>query len=54
MRFGQNVHGYWPCLLKKFPEQLGFHRYEVSTHPDEFVPEPPSLKNAGSANDGLG
>jgi len=25
----------------KLPEQLGLHAYEVSTHPDELVLEPP-------------
>jgi len=23
---------------------LGFHRYAVNTHPDEFIPEPPPSK----------
>jgi len=36
-------------LLKKLPEPLCLHRYAVSTHPDEFVPEPPLKKNPGSA-----
>jgi len=29
-------------VKKKLREQLGFHRYTVNTHPDEFIPEPPS------------
>jgi len=37
-------------FVKKLPEQLGFYSYAASTHPDEFVPEPP-LKNPGSAYD---
>jgi len=31
-------------LLKNLPEHLGFHRYAISTHPDEFVPESPLKK----------
>jgi len=44
-----NVYGYSPCLLKKLPEQLGFHRYAVKTHPHGFVPEPLPTKIPGSA-----
>jgi len=29
-------------VTKKLREQLGFHRYTVNTHPDEFIPELPS------------
>jgi len=29
------------CRLKKLLEQLGFHRYAVNAHADEFVAEPP-------------
>jgi len=31
-------------LLKKLSEQLGLHRYAVSTHPDEIVLESPLKK----------
>jgi len=34
---------------KKLSEQLGVHRYVVSTHPDEIVLEPPPKKLPGSA-----
>jgi len=32
-------------FIKKLPEQLGFHRYAVNTHPDKFAPEPPLKKS---------
>ena len=35
----------------KLPEQLGLHAYEVSTHPDELVLEPPPEINPGPAYD---
>jgi len=41
MQFSQNVFGCQPCLLKKFPEQLGLHCYTVSTHPGELLLELP-------------
>jgi len=38
-------------LLKKLSEQLGLHRYAVSTHPDEIALESPPKKIPGSAYD---
>jgi len=32
-------------FVEKLPEELGFHCYAVSTHPDELVLEPLPLKN---------
>jgi len=32
-------------LLKTLPEQLGFHRYAVITHPDELSLSPPLKKS---------
>jgi len=29
----------------KLPEQLGFHRCAVNTHPDKIFPEPPLKKS---------